>query len=198
MGGSSNLAVDGNTDGLWWGGSVTHGAGNDWWMVDLGDTYSIYSVKIYNRLDCCKERLNGITILIFDSSYNIVKLQTMHSWSPDIVEWTLDVPVSGRHVQIQNPNILHMAEVKVYSVPLPPPPPTPSLTNIALGKATSQKSTPLYPMGSSNLAVDGNTDGLWWGGSVTHGAGNDWWMVDLGDTYSIYSVKIYNRLDCCI
>ena len=59
--GASSRAVDGNTSGVWTENSVTHsalGPGN-WWMVDLGEEYLIQNIHIYNRTDCCSERLNA-------------------------------------------------------------------------------------------------------------------------------------------
>ena len=39
-GGNPQRALDGNTDGQWGGGSVTHTNGApSWWEVDLRDTY---------------------------------------------------------------------------------------------------------------------------------------------------------------
>jgi len=72
--------------------------------------------------------------------------------------------------------------------------------NIAFSKSTYQ-----YPGvlgdGKSNKAVDGDTTHS---GSVTctdcahtdlynTGATETWWRVDLGDTYRLTGIKIYNR-----
>src|SRR5436309_2544435 len=69
-------------------------------------------------------------------------------------------------------------------------------TNVALGKTATQSNTGYAP---ASLAVDGNTSGLWADGSVTHtyGCANDWWQVDLGSSYLVSSVAIWNRMDCC-
>jgi hypothetical protein len=70
-------------------------------------------------------------------------------------------------------------------------------TNVARGKPTAQSSTEFD--GAASRAVDGNTDGAFFSGSVTHTATapNQWWMVDLGASYRIESISIYNRTDCC-
>jgi hypothetical protein len=74
---------------------------------------------------------------------------------------------------------------------------TGSATNVARGKPTAQSSTEFD--GAASRAVDGNTDGAYFSGSVTHtsSAPNQWWMVDLGASYRIESITIYNRTDCC-
>ena len=70
-------------------------------------------------------------------------------------------------------------------------------TNIALNKSTTQSSTQLD--GSSSRAIDGNTDGSFWNGSVTltNWENQPWWEIDLGDVYEISDLKIWNRTDCC-
>src|SRR5262245_14764085 len=52
-------AVDGNTDGDFSHGSVTH-TGPDpqaWWQVDLSRQRWIDTIEIYGRTDCCADRL---------------------------------------------------------------------------------------------------------------------------------------------
>lgn len=52
--------------------------------------------------------------------------------------------------------------------------------------------------GNPELAIDGNTDGDYYGGSCTHTDNyNPWWEIDLQGTYNITALKLYNRLDCC-
>ncbi|MBI3811898.1 MAG: discoidin domain-containing protein [Nitrospirae bacterium] len=73
---------------------------------------------------------------------------------------------------------------------------TDRLENIALGKSARQSST---GGGDARLAVDGNTNGDYDLGSVTHTGRdlNSWLEVDLGAVESIDSVRIWNRTDCC-
>jgi hypothetical protein len=57
-------AVDGNTDGYFWAGSVTHTTGDfpNYWYVDLGANHTVTGVDIYNRTDCCSERLANFSL----------------------------------------------------------------------------------------------------------------------------------------
>ncbi|MFG3690810.1 alpha-L-fucosidase [Micromonospora sp. NPDC047740] len=72
--------------------------------------------------------------------------------------------------------------------------------NLALGKPTSQKSLYQGSNGNPERAVDGNTNGVWSGGSVTHTAQPEseaWWQVDLQQSYQIGEIALWNRTDCC-
>jgi hyaluronoglucosaminidase len=70
--------------------------------------------------------------------------------------------------------------------------------NVAAGKPASQSSEGYG--GGASRAVDGNTDGNWGAGSVTHtaedGSPEPWWQVDLQAALPIHSVQVWNRTDC--
>jgi hypothetical protein len=62
-----SVAVDGNTNGNFHAGSVAHtrSESGPWWKVDLVGTYEIEEIIIYNRQDCCPDRLQGVLVDIF-------------------------------------------------------------------------------------------------------------------------------------
>ena len=70
---------------------------------------------------------------------------------------------------------------------------------MARNKSADQSST--FSSLAASYAVDGNTDGgLYLGGghidTCTHTERNDqhpWWTVDLGKTYEIHSIVLFNR-----
>ncbi|PSL46360.1 putative secreted protein (Por secretion system target) [Chitinophaga niastensis] len=101
----------------------------------------------------------------------------------------INISRSGRYVRVQLafPNNLSLAEVQVFS----------GGVNVALNKVTSQSST--VNSGASSRAVDGNTDGNFFNNSVTHTdlQVENWWQADLGQSYVIDSIRIWNRTDCC-
>lgn len=70
----ANRAHDGNTDGVFEKGSVTHTneETNPWWLLDLGATKDIGKIVIHNRSDCCGERLNDAVVEAFDISLAVV------------------------------------------------------------------------------------------------------------------------------
>ena len=74
-------AVDGvtttqiNSQGF---GNYTHtwnylprGQRYQWWEVDLQDDQEIATIRIYNRADCCQERINPARILVVDGNRNL-------------------------------------------------------------------------------------------------------------------------------
>src|SRR5262249_51077673 len=105
------------------------------------------------------------------------------------------VALSGtaRYVKVQlvGTNYLSLAEVQVWGTPA-------VVSNLALNKAATQSSDPGWG-GPASKAVDGNTDGVWADGSVTHTNfdAQAWWQVDLGSTHAVQRVDVWNRTDCC-
>jgi hypothetical protein len=199
-GGVAARAVDGNTDGNWASNSVTHTTGSPqpWWQVDLGQLSAIQAVQIFNRSDCCSERLSDFYVfvsaadmsgktlsqLLADPTAMRVHVDTLAG----AASVTLPLLAQGRFVKVQlnGANYLSLAEVKVLGLP-----------NLAQGKPATQSSVEWS--GDPARAVDGNIDGIYWNNSVTHtGAGpQPWWQVDLGQPSGIQAVQIFNRIDCC-
>jgi len=66
FGASSARAVDGNTEGDFKHESCTHTKKTlyAWWRVDLQRSYSIKDVIVYNRSDCCGERLSKFKVYV--------------------------------------------------------------------------------------------------------------------------------------
>lgn len=69
----AGLAIDGNTNGHFGSGSVTHTSGGPtderWWMVDLTTAVSIAEVRLWNRNDCCSDRLRDFYVLVSDDPF---------------------------------------------------------------------------------------------------------------------------------
>ncbi|XP_078661576.1 polycystin-1-like protein 2 [Branchiostoma floridae x Branchiostoma belcheri] len=67
--GAARFAVNGNTNSNYLAGYCTATAleADPSWWVDLGQSYMIDRVAIFNRQDCCAERLNPFNIHIGDS-----------------------------------------------------------------------------------------------------------------------------------
>ena len=134
--GVASIAVDGDTDGSRgpWGSSpsIQHSLAelSPWWQVDLGESAKLDSVRIFNRTDCCQNRLKNFHVLFSDQPFdNAATLEdllvdpnvssTFFSGTlPDTVV-SLAVDFSGRYVRVQIQSSgrntrLHMAEVEVY------------------------------------------------------------------------------------
>jgi hypothetical protein len=74
FGGSASRAIDGNTDPTYGDGSITHtnGEAGGWWEVDLGDSFFLRRIVLWNRVDCCSNRLTNFRLSVLDASRNEV------------------------------------------------------------------------------------------------------------------------------
>uniref|UniRef100_A0AAR2JX97 Fucolectin tachylectin-4 pentraxin-1 domain-containing protein n=1 Tax=Pygocentrus nattereri TaxID=42514 RepID=A0AAR2JX97_PYGNA len=192
-------AIDGNADSHYDHGSctATELQKNPWWRVDLLDEYTVTSVTITNRADCCPERINGAEIHIGNSLLDSGNSNPWAGVIPSIptgnsIAFNFEKGISGRYVNVVIPGanrLLTLCEVEVYGYP------TPSGENVALnGKATQSS---LYSTGFPSGAIDGNRDGLYAHGSCTHT--NDdispWWRLDLLKKHKVFSVIVVNTVD---
>ncbi|XP_078578122.1 fucolectin-like [Branchiostoma floridae x Branchiostoma japonicum] len=120
--GEAGLAVDGNTNGIHRENSCTHtkGEANPAWWVDLGQSYMIKRVEIYNRLDCCSERLNPFNIHIGSSSTVTSNPKCGSDHQIDLSQPSISVScqgMTGRYVGVRLPGsrTLTLCEVQVFS-----------------------------------------------------------------------------------
>ena len=110
-------AVDGNTDGEFWNESVTctHPDNPTWWQIDLGRTAEISAVRIYNRTDCCSERLADFYVEVSNDGITWDTAVHYPGQVGTSTQFLLD-NILGRYVRIRlnNPNYLSLAEVQVF------------------------------------------------------------------------------------
>src|SRR6266511_3878208 len=128
FGGNSSRGVDGNTNGNWSDNSVTH-TNNEhqpWWLVDLGSVQQIGTVKLWNRTDCCGERLSNFYVLVSDNPFSSTDLtmtinqagvSSYYTAGPAGLLTEIGVGRSGRYVRVQlaGDNYLSLAEVEVLA-----------------------------------------------------------------------------------
>ncbi|VVH66677.1 hypothetical protein BSPLISOX_3212 [uncultured Gammaproteobacteria bacterium] len=122
---AAGYAVDGNTDGKFLDGSVTHtnyeqGA---WWQVDLGGKKKINQIIIYNRTDCCANRLSNYQVSISNKanfSTHVYQRGFHVTPNPKKIIQLKASGKQGRYVRIQllDKNYLSLAEVQVIGVDL--------------------------------------------------------------------------------
>ncbi|WP_189491453.1 alpha-L-fucosidase [Streptomyces antnestii] len=126
----ASRAVDGNTDGAFGSGSVTHTAepsNQAWWQVDLGAKADLSGVDLWNRTDCCSDRLADFWVLTSDSPITADSLSEARS-APGVTavrvagqagrpsHVALPAGTTGRYVRVQlesATNPLSLAEVQV-------------------------------------------------------------------------------------
>lgn len=132
-GGSTGFAykgIDGNRNGDYYGGgSVTHTYYGDpdpapdlfeWWEVKLDRQYPIDQIKIFNRTDCCSERLIPFRLTVFDGATPVFS-QDVTAFVADItglnisgMTFNLSGQVGDRvRVQLLHQDFLSLAEVEV-------------------------------------------------------------------------------------
>ncbi|WP_405801100.1 alpha-L-fucosidase [Streptomyces sp. NBC_01506] len=77
--GVASRAVDGNTAGDYLrDNTTTHTAepsDQAWWQVDLEQSHSIETVEIFNRTDCCAQRLADYWVLVSDTPFTTDSLE---------------------------------------------------------------------------------------------------------------------------
>lgn len=122
----ANLAVDGNTDGDFFDGSVSHTGydENAWWQVDLQQSYDIEEIDIWNRSDGSSSRLTDYYVLVssdplptsLPDALTTAGIWTSHQSLQAFFPTSIDVKATGRYVRVQlaGTNYLHMAEVQVF------------------------------------------------------------------------------------
>lgn len=203
-------AVDGST------GSITHTRNDNyaWWQVDLGASYSIDEIRIWNRADCCGDRLSNFYVFVSDEPFSTTDLgETLNQgvWNfyvPGQAGFPSVVPVGalGRYVRVQlsTNNWLSLGEVEVMGTSSGA---QPSGFNAALssngGLVTASSTTPeseghgvFHPEG----AIDGDRKGLGWasGGAWrdgTEAAYPDWLEIEFQEHRYVNEINVFTLQD---
>jgi len=131
-GANASLAIDGNTNGNFFSGSVTHTLDDPqaFWQVNLSKAASVASVVVWNRTDCCGDRLSPFNLQLFSGANPVASF--------DNVTFAENVTAAGSsgmafdlagavgdlvRIQLAGTNYLSLAEVQVFSevthAPLP-------------------------------------------------------------------------------
>jgi hypothetical protein len=127
--GVAAVAVDGNTNGSWGAGSVSHtDTRSPYWQVDLESVHEISSIRIWNRTDCCRERLQGFYIMVSETPIassdpnggQIFGGGRQSFGSEDSREFRSTSITRGRYVRIflDHDDYLSLAEVEVFGSPV--------------------------------------------------------------------------------
>jgi hypothetical protein len=126
---SARVAVDGETEGNFSIGSVSHTniESNPWWQVDLGASMPIGSIVIWNRTDCCSGRLHDYWVFVSNTPFSPTDTPASlknraGTWSshqtavPDPSNKITTAGASGRYVRVQlnGTDYLSLAEVQVF------------------------------------------------------------------------------------
>lgn len=126
-GATADRAVDLTHDGAFSGSSVTHTAEEHqpWWQADLGASKDLEKVVVWNRTDCCAERLSDFWVLASDSpitadgldeARNAPGVRAQHVTALDGPSATVDLAGSARYIRVQlaGTGYLSLAEVQAF------------------------------------------------------------------------------------
>jgi len=124
----ASFAIDGNTDGNFLNGSVSHTLADSnppaWWQVDLGGINYIQYINVWNRTDSLPERLTNFNVYVSDNPFTSTDITatknqagvTTYNYPGTAGSPTaINVNRTGRYVRIQlnNSDFLSLAEVQV-------------------------------------------------------------------------------------
>jgi RHS repeat-associated protein len=125
---TADFAVDGNVNGNYFAGSVSHTGlqAAPWWQVDLGSSQPIGVIDLWNRLDCCSDRLSNFYVFVSDTPFTSNDPTTTVNQAGVAAYYiagqapafsSIDINRAGRYVRVQltGANSLQLAEVQVWS-----------------------------------------------------------------------------------
>jgi len=117
--GVASLAIDGNLDAAYTGGSVTHTNGelNPWWKVVLDREEIVQRIRVYNRGDsCCRSRLDNAIIDLFDGNGTLVFTRNIGT-AENFKAINLERGYSVKEVKIRllGKRVLSLAEVELFA-----------------------------------------------------------------------------------
>ena len=204
---SAAAAVDGNTNGNFANASVTHTSNTfqPWWQVDLGASQSLQTIRLWNRTDCCGDRLSNFYVLVSDQPFVSTDLNTTINQAGVSsyftagqagVTTTINVGRTGRYVRVQlaGTNFLSLAEVEIIGSG------TLNVARATNGGVATASSTfsASYP---ASAVIDGDRQGRNWGNGggwsdATEGQfGSDWLQVNFGATKTINEIDVFTLRD---
>ena len=111
----ASKAIDGRINTF----SHTHRSDTEpWWRIEFDDVMEFHHIKIYNRHECCQERLDDFSIYygdILNSQQKCVSHQDMGMISSKSFTCG-ECIVTGKYLKIMlhNNNILNLGEVEIY------------------------------------------------------------------------------------
>ena len=105
------------------GGNISLGEGchtnsdvNAWWQVTFGADSYITSVEVFNRTDCCFDRINPFSVILYDDSSQVVWSSSGNTIGGSGVGTvsTPDVLARSLRIQLDRQDFLNLAEVEAF------------------------------------------------------------------------------------
>jgi len=206
--------VDGNNDGNYGANSVSHTEGQPqpWWQVDLGSVQGVRNIRIWNRTDCCGERLAKFYVLVSENPFPSGDLNTILSqpgvgsfYHDGVAGRTTEISVnrSARYVRVQlaGTNYLQLAEVEVFGgtghVSSTYVAPVAGSVASAFGQQTGRSYTSTIPRPLSGpVDLTGRWRGNDGGAYFLRQVGNQiWWYGQSGDGGGSWTNVFHGRIE---
>jgi YVTN family beta-propeller protein len=162
---TADRAVDGNTDGIFADNSLIHtnSEANAFWEVDLGAMHQIFAIRLWNRTDCCADRLSNFYVLASDKPMagrtlndlladTTVAAVQVGGTAPAVLTSALRSRARYVRVQLGGTNFLQLAEVQVFGRLAKNRAPTlvqPVASDIAVGTAVTLQLSASDPDGDT-------------------------------------------------
>jgi hypothetical protein len=110
------LANDGNNDGDFTHNSVTHTENQyqPYWQADLGDVKSVDEIDIYNRTDCCGDRLSNFNVMLSNDGTNWFYNSNLSGQAGSPTSLITNTFARYVRVQLAGTNPLSLAEVVIW------------------------------------------------------------------------------------
>jgi hypothetical protein len=174
---------------------------NEKFTVDLLKVSEVTSVELFNRKDCCQNRIIGARVRLLDTNRAVLREVVITGAEPKIVLEFSNTPIPApipanyvsnvrfvRVLSAQGPDSwLQISQLVVRNE---------SGVNVARGKPASSSSN--WPGTNPSTAVDGNEKPRPHPHEFhANGPNNQFFMVDLQNTENIKEIVYYNRTDCC-
>ena len=188
----ASRAIDGTATGFNPDITHTNNGAAEWLRIELLADTPADVIRVFNRTDCCGDRLNGSTLRIFSdvAMANTVFLSPPISGAPRVMDFRLPGTQTARVLEmLHSGQFLSVGEIQLFNKTNTVLPLGTSLTQAALANAAVSQSSG----GSATLAVDGNTNNFTL--TAADQTTNQWWKADLGETMQIQQVELINRSD---
>jgi len=204
-------AINGNVRGPWGNGEgwndATENVLPDWFQVDFAGNKTIDEIDVFSLHDNYTEQNTPTETQTF-SLYGLVTFQVQYwtgsAWANipggnvtgnnKVWRKFAFAPITTNKIRLWITGVpdswSRLVELQAWQA-------EPGVTNLALNKPASQSSTAWSA--PAQRGIDGNTDGNFSNGSVTHTAteSQPWWQVDLQSVANIQNINVWNRTDCC-
>lgn len=138
----ANIAVDGVKEGF---GNISHTLqeAGAWWEVDLGNSYNISSIKVYNAADI-PQRMNDFTILVSETPFtgNSGGTAFVANQPAPTPTQSYSGNTTGRYVRLflNGTNYLTIHEIEIFGTPTPASPAAGPITPLGDGFVRIQNS----------------------------------------------------------